>query len=296
MATDPRPPAIADLGHVGIWWSGWRPDAGTAEAAAEIEAAGYGTIWSSGGFEPGLSPHFERLLAVTSEIKVASGIINTWFTPADELARAVAALDASHPGRFLLGLGVSHAPLIDGGGQKYERPLENMVGFLDELDNVEPSVSPDRRVLAALGRNMLSVAAERSLGAHPYFVPLEHTVFARQVLGTEPLLAPEVAVVLEADASLARDAARAYMRLYLALPNYVNNLRRLGYGDDDLIEGGSDRLVDALVPWGSAATVADRLREHLDAGADHVCVQIVGGGSSFPSEGYREVAGELGLV
>jgi probable F420-dependent oxidoreductase len=285
-----------NLGRIGIWWSGWRADDGTAEAAGEMESAGYGTIWSSGGFRPGLSPHFERLLAATSEITVASGIINTWFTPAADLARAVAGLEETHPGRFLLGLGVSHAPLIEGGGQTYERPLEKMVGFLEELDRADPTVPADGRVLAALGRKMLRVSAERSLGAHPYFVPVEHTVFAREILGAGPLLAPEVAVVLDTEPAAARESARAYMSLYLTLPNYVNNLRRLGYSEDDVSDGGSDRLVDAVVPWGSTASVADRLREHLDAGADHVCVQIVGAGDQFPAEGYRELAAQLGLA
>jgi probable F420-dependent oxidoreductase len=284
-----------NLGQIGIWWSGWRSDDGTAEAATEMESAGFGAIWGSGGFQPGLSPHFERLLAATTRITVASGIVNTWFTPAADLALAVAGLEDTYPGRFLLGLGVSHAPLIDNSGHTYERPLENMVGFLEELDRAEPSVPPDRRVLAALGRKMLRVAAERSLGAHPYFVPVEHTVFAREVLGPGPLLAPEVAVVLETQSSTARESARAYMSLYLTLPNYVNNLRRLGYSEEDVTDGGSDRLVDAVVPWGSAASVANRLREHLDAGADHVCVQIVGAGEAFPADRYRELAAQLGL-
>jgi probable F420-dependent oxidoreductase len=265
------------------------------ETAGEMESAGYGAIWISGGFRPGLSPQFERLLAATTKIKIASGIINTWFTPAVDLARAVAELEETHPGRFLLGLGVSHAPLIESGGQKYERPLEQMVGFLEELDRAEPTVGAERRVLAALGRRMLAVAAERSLDAHPYFVPIEHTVVAREVLGAGPLLAPEVAVVLETQPSVARDAARAYMTGYLTLPNYVNNLRRLGYSEDDVVDGGSDRLVDALVPWGSTARVATRLREHLDAGADHVCAQIVGAGEAFPTQHYLELAGQLGL-
>jgi probable F420-dependent oxidoreductase len=283
-----------DLGRIGIWWSGWQAD-GFAEAAVEMEAAGYGAIWMSGGFQPGLSPRFEQLLAATSKIKVASGIINTWFTPAAELATGVSELESTYPGRFLLGLGVSHAPLIDSGGQKYERPLEQMVGFLEELDHSDPSVPADRRVLAALGRRMLGVAAERSLGAHPYFVPVEHTAFAREMLGAGPLLAPEVAIVLEPEAAAARESARAYMSLYLSLPNYVNNLRRLGYSEDDVAGGGSDRIVDAVVPWGSPAIVADRIRAHLDAGADHVCVQIVGAGTTFPVAKYKELAGELGL-
>jgi probable F420-dependent oxidoreductase len=284
-----------DLGRIGVWWSGWRADDGLVEAAGELESAGYGAIWISGGFRPGLSAQFRVLLGATATIKIASGIINTWFTPAVDLARAVTELEETHPGRFLLGLGVSHAPLIEGGGHAYVRPVEQMIGFLEELDRSEPTVPAARRVLAALGRRMLEVAAERSLGAHPYFVPIEHTVFAREVLGPGPLLAPEVAVVLETQPSVARDSARAYMSGYLTLPNYVNNLRRLGYSEDDMVDGGSDGLVDAIVPWGSTQDVANRLREHLEAGADHVCVQVVGAGQAFPVERYRELAGELAL-
>lgn len=284
-----------DLGQFGIWCTGWLADDSLVGAADEMQSAGYGAIWCSGGFRPGIAPQFERLLGATSTIKVASGIINTWFTPAADLATAVGALETTYPGRFLLGLGVSHAPVIEGGGQAYERPLAQMVGFLDELDRVEGSVPADRRVLAALGRRMLTVAAERSLGAHPYFVPVEHTVFAREVLGAGPLLAPEVAVVLETEPTAAREAARAYMAGYLTLPNYVNNLRRLGYSDDDVTGSGSDRLVDAIVPSGSVVSVAQRLLEHLEAGADHVCVQIVGAGDVFPAGRYRELAAELGL-
>jgi probable F420-dependent oxidoreductase len=284
-----------DLGRIGIWWSGWQPDDGIDEAAQDMEDAGYGAIWLSGGFRPGLSERYGRLLAASENLKVASGIINTWFTPAAELAAAVGELEERFPGRFLLGLGVSHAPVIEGSGQRYERPVEQMVGFLDELDRAEPTVPADRRALAALGRRMLRISAERSLGAHPYFVPVEHTTFAREVLGQGPLLAPEVAVVLESDGSAARDAGRGYMAGYLGLPNYVNNLLRLGYSEEDVTGGASDRLVDAVVPWGSVDRVAGRIREHLDAGADHVCVQIVGAGQEFPAERYRELAAQLGL-
>jgi probable F420-dependent oxidoreductase len=229
-----------ELGEFGIWWSGWQEGDPIEEFAGELEELGYGTIWLSGGFKPGLSSRFERLLAATTHTTVASGIINTWFTPAAELAEAVRSLDGRFSGRFLLGLGVSHAVLIEREGRSYERPFSQMVGFLDQLDAASPTVPKERRVLAALGRRMLGVAASRSLGAHPYFVTTEHTVFARSVLGEGPLLAPEVAVVMSADASAARELARGYMVGYLSLPNYVNNLRNTGWAEEDVTGGGSD--------------------------------------------------------
>jgi probable F420-dependent oxidoreductase len=284
-----------ELGEFGIWWSGWKEGDPIEEFAGELEELGYGTIWLSGGFKPGLSSRFERLLAATTHTTVASGIINTWFTPAAELAEAVRSLDGRFSGRFLLGLGVSHAVLIEREGRSYERPFSQMVGFLDQLDAASPTVPKERRVLAALGRRMLGVAASRSLGAHPYFVTTEHTVFARSVLGEGPLLAPEVAVVMSADASAARELARGYMVGYLSLPNYVNNLRNTGWAEEDVTGGGSDRLVDALIPWGRAEAVAARLRQHREAGADHVCVQVISGDGTFPLAAYRELAGGLGL-
>ena len=165
-----------------------------------------------------------------------------------------------------------------------------MVAYLDALDALDVPVPPERRVLAALGPRMLGLAAARAAGAHPYFVPVEHTARARGILGRGPLLAPEVAVVLETDATRARELARAYAATYLHLPNYTNNLRTLGFGDDDIGGGGSDRLIDAVIPWGDVATIARRVREHHDAGADHVCVQVVAGREAFPLDRYRELA------
>jgi probable F420-dependent oxidoreductase len=185
------------LSPVGVWWSGSWDVEGRPElhAATELEALGYGAISSSGGFNPGLSSRFGRLLAATTTVVVASGIVNIWKAAAEEIASAVADLDAKHPGRFLLGLGASHGPLVE----EYNRPYTHMVAYLDALEAAVPTVSKDHRVLAALGPRMLELAAERSAGAHPYFVPVEHTAFARDVMGTGPLLAPELTVVLESD-------------------------------------------------------------------------------------------------
>lgn len=262
------------------------PGGAWGDVPAELEAFGYGALWSSGGFDPGLSPRFAAELEATAHLVVASGIVSIWATTPAELAPAVGDLEARFPGRFLLGLGASHAPLA----AAYRRPYSKMVDFLDQLDAAEPPVPPERRVLAALGPRMLTLAAERAAGAHPYFVPVEHTAAAREILGPGPLLAPEVTVVLEADPARARELARTFTTGYLGLPNYANNLRSLGYGDEDLAGGGSDRLVDAVVGWGDPERVAGRVREHLEAGADHVCVQVVSDGGSFPIEAYRSLA------
>ena len=280
-----------DLGQVGVWWSGsWKAqDDPSLDVAAELDTLGYGALWSSGGFQPGLSSHFERLLASSARLTVASGIVSIWASSPEQIASATADLEAKHPGRFLLGLGASHAPIVE----NYSRPYERMVGYLDVLDMAGSPVSADRRVLAALGPRMLALSGERALGAHPYFVPVEHTERARKLLGSGPLLAPEVAVVVERDPSTARRRARQYMSLYLTLPNYTQNLRTFGYGDDDLAGEGSDRLVDAVVAWGDVGAVAARVREHLDAGADHVCIQVVSDRGAFPLSEYRELADGL---
>ena len=280
-----------ELGTVGIWWSrSWQVEGDAArDAAAALEQLGYGAIWSSGGFDPGLAPRFERLLSSTERVTVASGIVSIWPSPPEGIAAAVAELDAVHPGRFVLGLGVSHGPIV----ADYRRPLAHMVAYLDRLDTLGPAVARDRRVLAALGPKMLQLARDRAAGAHPYFVPVEHTARARQILGDGPLLAPEVTVVLERHPAEARRLARGFTTGYLALPNYANNLRSLGFTDDDVAGGGSDRLVDAVVAWGDVETVAGRVRQHLDAGADHVCIQVVPVGEGFPLDQYRQLAAAL---
>jgi probable F420-dependent oxidoreductase len=287
-------PTSMDLGRVGVWWSGsWKvgeqPDLDTA---AELEKLGYGALWSSGGFDAGFPPHFARLLASTERIPVASGIVSIWAGAPEDVGPGVADLEAAYPGRFLLGLGASHDVIV----ADYTRPYSKMVSYLDALDALPTPVPPERRVLAALKPRMLELASGRSAGAHPYFVPAEHTLRAREALGPGPLLAPEVAVVLESDPTKARELARLYASIYLPLPNYAGNLRTLGYTDDDIDHGGSDRLIDAVIPWGDAESVAARVRQHLDAGADHVCVQVVAGHHDFPLAGYRALASALGLT
>jgi probable F420-dependent oxidoreductase len=277
-----------DLGRIGVWWSGsWRDPADAARSVAgELEALGYGTLWSSGRFDPGLSPHFEKLLAATERVVVASGIVSIWTGAPEDIGPGVAALEQRFPGRFLLGIGASHAAAVG----DYSRPYSKMAAYLDALDALATPVPAERRVLAALRPRMLELAAARSAGAHPYFVPVEHTARARSILGPGPLLAPEVAVVLETDPARARELARGYARTYLALPNYTENLRTLGFGNDDIGGGGSDRLIDAVIPWGDAETLAAVVGAHHDAGADHVCVQVVTGRPEFPLAEYRELA------
>jgi probable F420-dependent oxidoreductase len=285
-----------ELGKVGIWWSGtWSGDDGAPGAgAAAVETLGYSALWSSAGLDAGFPDRFGRLLDATDRVPVASGILSIWHATPAEAATAAAALDVDHPGRFVLGLGASHSPLVEALGDRYTRPYSRMVSYLDELDALGPSAAADRRVLAALGPRMLTLAGERAAGAHPYFVPVEHAARARLIMGPDALLAPELAVVLETDPATARAVARGYTEGYLGLPNYANNLRSLDFTDEDLVGGGSDRLVDAVVAWGDAAAIAGRVLEFHDAGADHVCIQVVADRTQgFPLAPYRELASVL---
>ena len=282
-----------DLGPIGVWWSGsWQVTAHEElEAATELEALGYGAIWSSGGMNPGLSSRFGRVLDATERVVVASGIVNVWLTPPEELAAAVEKLEESHPGRFLLGLGASHARLVPG----YSRPLSHMAEYLDRLDALGTQVGPSRRILAALRPRMLELARDRSLGAHPYFVPAAHTARARELLGSRSLLAPEVAVVLDDDPDRAMNTGRGPGRSTSISRTTCPTCGPWGSQRTTSTRGGSARLIEAVVAWGNADMVARRLHEHLDAGADHVCVQVVGAAEGFPLGEYRSVALALGL-
>jgi probable F420-dependent oxidoreductase len=271
---------VARLGRIGIWLGmlGWAPASATREAAAEIEDLGYGALWlgeAHSGKEAFAS--LGLALAATQRIVVASGIANIWVRDATAMNAGANTLAEAYPGRFVLGLGVSHPPQLAPRGHEYRRPVAAMRAYLDAMDAVgyegPRPAAPVDRILAALRPKMLELAREKSRGAHPYFVPPEHTARAREILGPGLLLAPEQAVLLETDPDLARARARDHMTWYLTLPNYVENLRWLGFGDADFAGGGSDRLVDAIVAWGDEATIEARVREHLDAGADHVALQ-----------------------
>jgi probable F420-dependent oxidoreductase len=277
------------LGRVGVWFTklGDASAAAEREAVAEIEALGYPALWF--GETPQNKEAFTHaglLLAASSTITIATGIANIHARDAQAARSAGDALGEAYDGRFVLGLGASHQPLVESRGGTYGKPLTAMREYLDALDAATygppAPAEPVPIVLAALRPRMLELARERTAGAHSYLVPVEHTVRAREVLGAGKLLAPELTVVLEADPEAARARARAFTQRYLALPNYVENLRWLGFGDEDFAGGGSDRLVDALIAWGDAEAIAARVGEHLAAGADHVCIQPladdVGGG------------------
>jgi probable F420-dependent oxidoreductase len=293
-----------DLASVGLWTFALRSlDAPQlADIVAELESLGYGAIWFPGGPAESGFDHAEALLKASRRLVVAPGVISIWSVDADRVAIRSRAIHGSHPDRFLLGLGVSHPEFVNRAApDRYQRPLTAMTTFLDALDELDPKggTGAVRRVLAALGPGMLRLSAERTAGAHPYFVPVEHTAAARKVLGPGLLLAPEQAVVLETDPQVAREAARAHMSVYLGLTNYVGNLRRLGFTEEDL-SGPTDRLVDAVVAWGDEATIASRVREHLDAGADHVCVQVIARNNderrTVPTDAWRRLAPALGSM
>ncbi|GAA5051400.1 TIGR03620 family F420-dependent LLM class oxidoreductase [Nocardia callitridis] len=278
----------------------WQPyflanedSAAVTAAAVELEELGYARLWFSGGFGKTVPPRFREILDGTERLGLASGILSIWHTPPAETAAFTEQAERDHPGRFLLGLGASHAALVENDDTAYRKPYSKTVAYLDALDAA--GIAPERRVLAALGPRMMELSRDRSVGAHPYFVPVEHTAEARKILGPDPLLAPEVAVVVEQDAAAARQVARQYTTLYLAMPNYTNNLRRFGWTDEDFVDGGSDRLVDALIPWGTLEQVAAGIEKHFQAGADEVAIQVLNGGdaTAFPADAFRAIAAKL---
>ena len=272
------------LGKLGVWRLASEL---TRELVAEVESLGYGAIWV-GGNPPGDLGVVEDLLSTTHRIAVATGIVNVWKDDAATVGPAFHRVSAAYPGRFLLGLGIGHSEVTP----HYQHPYAKLVSYLDELDQM--GVPAEGRVLAALGPKMLTLAARRAAGAHPYLVTPEHTRQARQILGEGPLLAPEQKVVLETDPGLARAIARPPVQNpYLGLTNYRRNLRKLGWTDADLADGGSDALIDALVVHGNARALARGVTAHLDAGADHVAVQAL---DPDPMPTLRALAGELQLA
>jgi probable F420-dependent oxidoreductase len=290
-----------EVGPVGIWTAqlDYQPAAKAQEAAAELENIGYRTIWFPESVGREALTHAALLLARTSRIIVATGIANIYARDAVTMAAAQNTLAEAYLDRFLLGIGVSHIPLVEQlRGHTYGKPVASMRAYLDAMDRapyraVPPAIKPPR-LLAALGPKMLQLAAERAAGAHTYFVPPEHTARARPILGQNGLLAVEQAVVLESDAAKAREIARSHTARYLALPNYVSNLRRLGFTEADLKDSGSDRLVDAIVAWGDMSVIVERVRAHQSAGANHVCIQVLTADpQALPSMEWRELAAAL---
>lgn len=277
-----------NVGRYGIWSAGLRsedPARGgeLADAAAELQELGFGAVWLGGS---SAVRHAVPLIEATSRLVVATGIQSIWQYEAAETAAAFAELEKTHPGRFLLGLGVSHAKMTE----RYRRPYSAMADYLDALDAA--GVPAGRRVLAALGPRMLELSRDRAAGSHPYLVTTEHTAEARGILGDGPLLAPEMKVVLDTDPDRARATARRSLAVYLGLPNYTKALGRFGFTEDDFADGGSDRLVDALYAWGDDDRIRERIEAYRTAGADHVAVQLVDDQprESLPRAAWRRLA------
>jgi probable F420-dependent oxidoreductase len=271
-----------DLGRFGIWVA---TRSIAPELAAKIESLGYGAAWIGGSPEADLA-WVEPALAQTTSLQLATGIVNIWSAPAPAVAESFQRIESAHPGRFLLGIGVGHPEHT----QEYVKPYDALVGYLDELDAAV--VPKSRRVLAALGPRVLRLAAERSAGAHPYLTTPEHTAEARELVGRTVFLAPEHKVVLTTDANEAREQGRKVVAHYLGLSNYVNNWLRLGFTEDDVRKPGSDRLIDAVVAYGTPEAIAHRLNEHLEAGADHVAIQVLG---AWQGDQLTQVLSELAV-
>lgn len=295
-----RREARARLGRVGVWSFALDelPAGGERQTVAEIEALGYPSLWIPEGLESKeIVAHASLLLAASDRLTIATGIANMWARDAVALANAARLLADDHPGRFVLGIGVGHSSSAKVRGARYERPWSGMRAYLEDMDGAPSSgpepARPAPRLLAALGPRMLELAAERTAGAHTYFVPVEHTAAARRTLGAEPVLAVEQTVVLASDPSTARRIARGFAVDYLELPNYANNLRRLGFTDEDVAGAGSDRAIDATIAWGGLDRVVDRVRAHLGAGADHVAVQVIADAGETGLRELRELAPSL---
>jgi probable F420-dependent oxidoreductase len=268
---------VMDIGRIGIWSAALRRfDLGAVvEAAAELDELGFSALWFPGGERDGFAERMTRLLQATRRAVIAPGIVSIWTHPSAAIAAEHQQFKSLAPERWLLGLGVSHGHAVARVGLTYDKPIQKLRAYLDELDAASPPVPKDERIVAALGPVALKLAGERSLGTHPYFVPVEHTRVARQTLGPGKLIATEQMVLLETDPTTAREKARQHMAMYLAAPNYANNLLRLGYPQSEIDNGGSDRLVDDIVAWGTPEKVLQRVREHHAAGADHVCIQVL---------------------
>jgi probable F420-dependent oxidoreductase len=269
------------LGKLGVWTAldGVTAAAGLA-IARRVEARGYAALWMPESRGRNVLAHSAWLLAGTEKLIVAPGIANIYARDAMAMANAQRGLNEQSGGRFLLGIGVSHVPMVSGlRGHVYGKPVATMRAYLDAMRTAPylapPPPEPPLTIIAALGPRMLALSASHADGAHPYNVPPEHTAEARRILGPDKLLCPEQMVVLEKDPSEARRIARAALERYMKLENYVNNWRRLGFGDNDLAGGGSDRFIDANVGWGDEAAIRARVQQHWDAGADHVCIQPI---------------------
>lgn len=292
---------LMPLGGFGVWTFQLDilPAARMQETAAELEELGYGALWYGEATGREALTKASLLLARTKRMVIATGIANIYGRDPVTMAASQKTLAEAYPNRFLLGLGVSHIPLVEKlRGHRYEKPVPTMRAYLDAMDQAPyqavPPASRPPRVLAALGPLMLKLSVERADGAHPYNSTPEHTRQARELLGPEAHLCPEQAVILETDPAKARAIARKFLAIYLGLPNYTNNFLRLGFTESDISGGGSDKLIDAVIAWGDLRRVLDRVREHHAAGADHVCIQVLTEDSkTFPMREYRELASAI---
>lgn len=291
---------MIDIGRVGIWQGvlDRQPTSMVREVVAELDEAGWPSLWipETIGRDPFVAAAV--MLEATTNLRVATGIASIWARDALSTSNASLTLNEAYDGRFLLGLGVSHHTLTEWVRKHdYSKPLTKMREYLERMDaskfsSVRPAEAPNR-VLAALGPKMLALSAEMADGAHPYFVPVEHTAIAREAIGNDKMLAVEQMVVLETDATKAREIARQNMRIYLDLPNYANNLIRLGFSEGDVADA-SDNVVDAIVAWGTLDDVVSRVAAHHDAGANHVCVQVlIDDPKRVPTEEWRRLAEAL---
>jgi probable F420-dependent oxidoreductase len=298
--TSTRTSLAEQLGRVGLWTRQLdiQPADRLRTTIANLEELGWGSLWSWEVFGREALTNAGLLLGATRQLVVGTGIANIWARDPVAMAAAQRTLAEAYPGRFVLGIGVSHAPIVDARGHRYERPLERMRAYLDAMDAAPwqgpPLQGAPVRVLAALGPRMLELAAERSAGALTYHAAPEATAWARSILGSGPVLAVEQAVVVEQDPATARRIAREYLAFYFTLPNYVRAWERAGFEPGDLADGGSDRLVDAVVVWGSPGAIAERVDAHLEAGADHVCLQVLDRDpNALPMEAWRALAPAL---
>lgn len=294
-------PKSNPLGPIGIWsfQLQQQPAARAQEAAQQLEELGYGAIWFGEAVGREAFTQSALLLGATKQITIATGIANIYARDAVTMNAAQQTLAEAYPGRFLLGLGVSHIPLVEQlRGHRYDKPVATMRAYLDAMDKApyQSVLPPEKplRVLAALGPKMLELSAERADGAHPYNTNPEHTAQARKIIGPDRLLCPEQAVVLETDPGKAREIGRNFLSIYLRLPNYTNNFLRLGFEEADYKDGGSDRLIDAIIAWGDVKTVCGRIRAHHAAGADHVCIQALPSDpQALPTREWQELAAAL---
>lgn len=289
------------LGRIGIWTRALEnlPADKAQETARELEELGYGALWFGEALGREVLTNAGILLAGTKHIVIATGIANIYARDAVAMASGQKTLAEAYPDRFLLGLGVSHIPLVEQlRGHRYEKPVATKRAYLEAMDrapyNAPPPTGKPARVLAALGPKMLELSRDLANGAHPYNVNPEHTAQARKILGPQPYLCPEQAVVLETNAEKARAIGRAFLGFYLTLPNYANNFLRLGFAESDFKDGGTDRLIDAIIAWGDLNAIRKRVQEHRDAGADHVCIQVLTADEKTPPmREWKELAAAL---